>query len=217
MRSATEDRTARAIIRDEALRLFAERNSDAVTVRDIAAAAGVSPALVLRHYGSKDGLRAAVDEHVVAVFAGLFDEVAPTAPGADAAGLAEQIARRLPAASPVPAYLARLLITADATATALFARLLELSRDLFGAMVASGRASDGADPLVRAAFLLVNDLGVILLRPVLTSALGFDPLSPAGLHRWARQVLAVYDGGLGASTPDASAPDASAPDGGGAR
>jgi Bacterial regulatory proteins, tetR family len=47
MRSAPDDRTARAVIQDEALQLFAERGPDAVTVRQIAAAAGVSPGLVI--------------------------------------------------------------------------------------------------------------------------------------------------------------------------
>jgi AcrR family transcriptional regulator len=64
MSSAEEDRTARAIIRDEALRLFAAHGPDAVTVRQIAAAAGVSPALVVHHFGSKEGLREAVDQHL---------------------------------------------------------------------------------------------------------------------------------------------------------
>ena len=63
-----DDRTARARIRDEALRLVAERGPDAVTLRDIANAAGVSPALLIRHYGSKDGLVEIVANHVVAIF-----------------------------------------------------------------------------------------------------------------------------------------------------
>ncbi|MEP7368844.1 MAG: helix-turn-helix domain-containing protein, partial [Dermatophilaceae bacterium] len=57
------DLTARANIRNAALRLFADRGQDSVTVREIAAAAGVSPSLVVHHFGSKDGLRAAVDAH----------------------------------------------------------------------------------------------------------------------------------------------------------
>ncbi|MFK4547934.1 AcrR family transcriptional regulator [Streptomyces tendae] len=43
MHSISEDRTTRAIIRDEALRLFADQGPDRVTVRQIATAAGVSP------------------------------------------------------------------------------------------------------------------------------------------------------------------------------
>jgi TetR/AcrR family transcriptional regulator, regulator of cefoperazone and chloramphenicol sensitivity len=65
------DRTARAVIRDEALRLFSGRGPDGVSVRQIAAAAGVSPGLVLHHFGSKEGLCRAVDEHVL----GLFDRM----------------------------------------------------------------------------------------------------------------------------------------------
>jgi ABC-type multidrug transport system fused ATPase/permease subunit len=53
--SAPDDRTAWAVIRDEALRLFAGRGPDAVAVRQVAAAAGVSPGLVIHNFGSKGG------------------------------------------------------------------------------------------------------------------------------------------------------------------
>ena len=77
MRSAGDeaDLTARAKIRNTALRLFAERGHEAVTVREIAAGAGVSPALVLHHFGSKAGLRAAVDEHAARSFESVFAEL----------------------------------------------------------------------------------------------------------------------------------------------
>ena len=47
--------------------LFAERGVDAVSVRDVASAAGVSPGLVVHHFGTKQALREAVDDHVTEV------------------------------------------------------------------------------------------------------------------------------------------------------
>jgi hypothetical protein len=49
------DRT-RAAILDAARRLFAEHGHDGTTVRDIAAAASIDPAMVIRYFGSKDEL-----------------------------------------------------------------------------------------------------------------------------------------------------------------
>lgn len=53
-----QDRSRRTeqALRDAALRLFRERGVDAVTVGDIAAAAGVAPATIHRRFGDKDGL-----------------------------------------------------------------------------------------------------------------------------------------------------------------
>lgn len=46
----------REAIREAAKRLFTEQGLDATGVRDIAAAAGVNPALVIRYFGSKTAL-----------------------------------------------------------------------------------------------------------------------------------------------------------------
>lgn len=196
-----DDRTARARIRDEALRLFAQRGPDAVTMRDIATAAGVSPALLVRHYTSKDGLVEAVDNHVAATFEVLLSEMTTqtAAVGLDAAAvpsLLDGLAARLQPDSPIPAYLSRLLSTGGPPGSALFARQHRLSRETLDAMVAAGTASPGQDPDVRAAFLLVNDLAVLALRPRLTDLLGVDPLSAAGIRRWAAEVFAIYRDGL---------------------
>jgi len=55
---APGDRSAhvRAAIRDAAERLFTERGYVATGVRDIAREAGTDPAIVLRHFGSKEAL-----------------------------------------------------------------------------------------------------------------------------------------------------------------
>jgi AcrR family transcriptional regulator len=208
VQSLPDDRTARARIRDEALRLFGSHGPDAVTFRDIAAAAGVSPALVVRHYGSKDGLREAVDDHVARVFEVMLTQVSEAS---DAGGpfelgalptLAEVVAEYLPADSAIPAYLGRMLLAGGSVGSALFRRLHALSRQALAGLSEAGLASGGADPEVRAAFLLVNDLAVLILRARLADVLGIDPLSAAGLRRWGAEVLSIYRGGLTAVPAD---------------
>lgn len=49
-------RATRAAIESAAKQLFAERGFDGASVRGIAAEAGVDPALVIRHFGSKEAL-----------------------------------------------------------------------------------------------------------------------------------------------------------------
>lgn len=198
MRSALDDRTARAVIRDEALRLFAEHGPDAVSVRQIAAAAGVSPGLVIHHFGSKDGLREAVDAHVLAMFGTMLDELTTSdlyEPGA-AGSLAEAVMRHLPPGSPVPGYLRRLLLSGGDPGRELFRRLYQGSRTALQAMSEAGLAAPGADPAVRAAILMSNDLAVLLLREQLADVLGEDPLSAAGMARWGREMLVIYAAGL---------------------
>lgn len=62
---SSADRTAEARIRDVAVQLFGERGIRATTIRDVARVADVSPALVMHHFGSKEGLRAACDDWVL--------------------------------------------------------------------------------------------------------------------------------------------------------
>lgn len=197
------------MIRDEALRLFAARGVAAVTVRQIASAASVSPALVVHHFGSKEGLREVVDEHVVTTFEAMLGEMTsgavpdlydPAATGS----LAELMVATLPAGSPVPAYLRQMLLTDSEAGRSLFRRLFATSQGMVAALSNAGWASPGADPAVRAAFLLVNDLAVLLLRDQIADVLGVDPLAGDGLAAWTREVLTVYGGGLRA---DASGPD----------
>ena len=203
--SGQDDLTGKANIRNAALRLFAERGHDAVTVREIAAAAGVSPALVVHHFGSKDGLRAAVDGYAAQAFDALFAmderELAEALTGGGGASLAEMFARAFPPGSPLPAYLRRLLLINDPAGAALFGRWYTLTRQLLDSMTEIGAARPAEDPAVRAAFLLVNDLALVLLRNQVAAAIGVDPLTPEGIARWAAEVTAVYTHGAFVSAP----------------
>lgn len=193
--------TARAAIQEEALRLFAEHGADAVSLRQVAAAAGVSPALVVHHFGGKDGLRAAVDEHAAGICEAILDsasgpDLAETLTAGSGASMAETLLRRLPRDSPVPAYLRRLLLSGDEAGGRVFQRWYRARSALLEQTVAAGLARPALDHAVRTAFLVVNDLALLLLRDQLVPVLGMDPLSPAGLTRWADEALAIYRGGL---------------------
>jgi AcrR family transcriptional regulator len=200
-----DDLTAKATIRNAALRLFAERGHDAVTVREIAAAAGVSPALVVHHFGSKDGLRAAVDRHAAQAFDALFEmdeqDLARTLTGDNWMSIGEMFARAFPHGSPLPAYLRRLLLVNDPAGAALFGRWYALTRRMLDSMTEMGVARPTQDPAVRAAFLLVNDLALILLRNPIAAAIGVDPLTPEGITRWAKEVTAFYTSGAFVTAP----------------
>ncbi|WP_432034831.1 TetR/AcrR family transcriptional regulator [Streptomyces cucumeris] len=205
MHSIPDDRTTRAIMRDEALRLFAERGPESVTVRQIATAAGVSAGLVVHHFGSKEGLHREVDQYVLAVFEAMLGELTGEGgaelldPGTGAGSLSEVFARHLPAGSPLPGYLRRLLLSDTDAGRLLFRRLFDLSRAALDGLATAGLAAPGREPAVRAALLLANDLAVFLLRDRLTEVLGTDPLSADGMARWAPEMLSIYAGGLNAS------------------
>jgi AcrR family transcriptional regulator len=205
-----DDLTAKANIRNAALRLFAERGHDAVTTREIGAAAGVSPALLAHHFGNKDGLRAAVDEYAARAFDSLFtmdeQDVAEAMTGDGWASIAEMFARAFLPGSPLPAYLRRLLLTNDPAGAALFGRWFAQTRQLLETMNGLGATRPAEDPAVRAAFLLVNDLAVLLLRNQVAAAIGVDPLTPEGMARWAKEVTAVYQHGAFASVPEGEQP-----------
>lgn len=202
MLNMRSDFTAQALIRDAALRLFAEHGPDVVSLRQIAEHAEVSPALVLHHYGSKAGLREAVDAYAANAFGDLLDlgnseDLARNllAEG-DSGSIAEAFARSFPSDSPLPAYLRRLLLSGDPAGERLFRQWYEATLVLLRAMTDEGLAGPSNDPPVRAAFLLANDLALILLRHPIKNAVGFDPLASDGLTRWAQEASAVYSGGV---------------------
>ena len=139
------------MIRDEALRLFAAHGPEAVSLRQVAAAAGVSPGLVVHHFGSKEGLCREVDQHVLAVFAAMLGELTGDGgadlvdPAAGAGSLSEAFARHLPQDSPLPAYLRRLLLSDTNAGRLVFGQLYGLSRETLGGLAAAGLADPGRD------------------------------------------------------------------------
>lgn len=204
----SDDRKAAAIIRDTAMDLFGQRGAGGVTIRDVASAAGVSPGLVMHHFGSKEGLKDAVDRRVASVFDSLLSALERIGDTGDGASLSQLMADELERQPGLSLYLRRLLLDGGEASAVLFDRLLEASRRGMRGLSEAGIARPADDEDLRAAFLLANDLAVILLRDQLTRATGADPLSREGLARWSATVMDVYANGVFAipSPPDGPRP-----------
>jgi AcrR family transcriptional regulator len=212
VRAADDDLKAAAVIREVAMRLFAERGAAAVTVREIAAAAGVSPGLVMHHYGSKDGLKDAVDRRAAAFFEEMLGELAWIGEQGGSASLAELFTARLEAQPVMVDYVRRLLLDGGEAANALFGKLFGVTLAGMRSLVEARVVRPTRDEQTRTAFLLANDLSLVLLRRQVARATGTDPLTREGLARWTAAVMDVYTGGIFAAPAGTAVPGKPASD-----
>ena len=196
MSSDPADLTAAAAIRIAAMELFAERGYAEVTIRQIALAARVSPALVIHHYGSKENLRAVLEERVAAFVESMLADLARVPEEGGSASVAGLFADRLEREPGMAGYVRRLLADGGPAGIALFERLYQVTVTGMQALERAGVIRPSRDEAVRSAFLLSNDLAMLLLRPHLSRAAGIDPLSRDGLVRWSAEVADVYMGGV---------------------
>lgn len=190
------------------MRLFADRGAAAVTVREIAAAAGVSPGLVIHHYGSKEGLKNAVDRRAVAFFEEMLAELAQVGEEGGSASLVELFATRLEDEPVMLEYVRRLLLDGGEAADALFAKLFDATAAGMASLVDSGVVRPAQHERIRTAFLLSNDLSLVLLRRQIARVTGTDPLTRQGLTPWMAVIMDVYADGIFA-VPAAGSPPVS--------
>jgi AcrR family transcriptional regulator len=187
--ATADDLTARARIRDAALRQFGEQGFERTTIRGIAATAGVSPGLVRHHFGSKEALRDAVDEHVLAEIRRVNDEVRK---GIEANGEFSEEAVTRAAIRPFQGYLARAMVDGSAIISAFFDQIVGLTEEWLGDAEEFTGNQFFADRHTRAAVLSAMAMGVPLLREQLSRVLGVDTFSPEGDRRVAMALLDIY-------------------------
>lgn len=183
MRSAS-DLTARARIRDAALARFGTEGIAGTSVRAVAADAGVSPALVVHHFASKEGLRRACDDYVLdAIRSGGEAE-------------SETLRDVLHAATPVRRYLARALLDDTAAAGALFTEIVERTQQWLAAGEEEGWVRPTFDARARAVTYVSWLLAPLVLGDHVGRLLGGDPAETATAVRGARAGLEMLTNGL---------------------
>jgi AcrR family transcriptional regulator len=156
MRSA--DLTAAARIRDAAIEQFGEHGFG-VGLRAIAEAAGVSAALVIHHFGSKEGLRKACEEHIAEQIRNTKSEALQSN---DPATWFAQMAE-IEDYAPLMAYLVRSMQTGGDLANMLWRRMIDNAEEYMEEGVRAGTIKPSRDPQARAKYLAITGGGGFLL------------------------------------------------------
>jgi AcrR family transcriptional regulator len=158
MRSASDDRTAIARIRDAAIDQWGQHGFG-VGLRSIAEAAGVSAALVIHHFGSKDGLRKACDDYIVEEIRIADSEaLQSTDPATWFAAMAE-----IESFAPMMAYLLKSMQSGGELATMMWRQLIANAEQYMEEGVRAGTLKPSRDPGARAKFLAISGGGSFLL------------------------------------------------------
>ena len=174
--------------------------SAGASVRGIAADADVSPALVLHHFGSKDGLIAACDAHVLAAISDLKSDALAAGPGLDLLGA---VAHSSEVAAPLVRYLARRLVEGGPAVDELIDTMVADAHRYVRAGVESGLLRPSANEQDRTVLLTMWSLAALVLHRHVERLLGYSILDgPEGVKRWSELGAEVLMSGL--LTPEAT-------------
>lgn len=161
-----DDLTGKARIRNAALELFAERGEDGTSMRAIASAAGVNVGLLVHHFGTKDGIREAVDAVVVDYFAKTIAQVPVGGTPAKFAAARSAAVDDMLAANPMIVDYLRRTILDPHRGRGLLERLTELTRQEVVKIRAGGVASTDRPESTQVIGVMVRQLGQLFLQPM---------------------------------------------------
>jgi len=166
-RATNEDLTAKARIRNAALDLYSQHGEDRVSLRAVAAQAGVTLGLVQHHFKTKAGLRDAVDQLIVDYFAAAIAEVAEEGTIAEITAARDKAVRQLLEQNPpVVNYVRRALLEPSENHLHLLDVLVDLTRREVGALRKSGRASTKRRESTQIIRVFAQQMGELLLEPL---------------------------------------------------
>ncbi len=184
--------TTTARIRDAAIEQWGQHGFN-VGLRAIATAAGVSAALVIHHFGSKEGLRKACDDYIAEEIRSAKSE---SLRSADPATWFAQMAE-IESYAPMMRYLVRSMQSGTELAKTFWRRMLENAEEYLEEGVRAGTLKPSRDPAARAKYLGLTGGGGFLLYLQLHD----NPTDMAAvLHDYGQEMvlpaLEVYTNGL---------------------
>ncbi len=173
----TQDR-----ILEAALEGFARDGVAATSIRDVAAAAGVSPGLVQHYFPSKAALRSAVDEQVTEAARTALE--VRTVDGDVVEDLAERLTRLVADHFVALRYVARGVAESDPAAMAIFDTLTQLCRDQLAERQRAGMLRPDLDLDWAALHTVLINLGTVIMEPGVSRQLRKPFLTNRQVERW---------------------------------
>ncbi|WP_161971525.1 TetR/AcrR family transcriptional regulator [Acidipropionibacterium jensenii] len=189
----SEDLLPSARIRLAALDLFGSQGFDRTTVRQIAALAGVSPGLVIHHFGSKHDLRLACDAYACQ----LFDDERVFLKDSGPMPSLESWVHDHPDLQPVMTYLVQCLRGGGEMADRAYQLLCSVSEDLLTEAESQGLVRLPADREAAIALLATWSAGLQILSDLFARRLGGRHLTdPEVMRRYAVAATELLSNGV---------------------
>ncbi|MFJ4651315.1 TetR/AcrR family transcriptional regulator [Nocardia sp. NPDC088792] len=169
-RATNDDLTAKARIRNAAMDLFAQYGESRVSLRAVAAEAGVTLGLVQHHFKTKAGLRDAVDQLIGEYFYQAVHSVTDTGTPAEVTGARDDAVREMLRDNPaVVNYIRRAILEPEPTQLKFLERIVELVRSEVLFLREAGVASTTRRESTQIVAVLIRQFGELLLAPMIDS------------------------------------------------
>lgn len=190
-----------ARIRDAAIEEFAAHGFRQTTIRAVAATAGVSPGLVIHHFGSKKGLRTACDDHVFDTLTQTKRENAERSPLVVAEMLSHGPMRTN------AEYLLKSLLDPSEQGQRFFDHYVEVVEQIIDEGFAGYTFRKADDRRAQSTGIAMLALATLLLEPRIRHSLGTEDL-PGSMARLTPFLFDLYLNGFIESVPEGqSAPE----------
>ncbi|HJS21976.1 MAG TPA: TetR/AcrR family transcriptional regulator [Steroidobacteraceae bacterium] len=181
------DAQVRESLLNAARSLFLRYGFRAVSSRQVAATAGVNPAMIHYYFDGKEGLYRAMLEAAIAPVVGRLQAMLGEPKSADVEGLVRSYMQVMAANPWIPGLIVREVLTPDGSFRQAFVRdfagrFAPLLRNVIGREVEGGRLQADLDPSLTVVSLLGLALFPFISLPVTTRVLGIDA-SEAGIEK----------------------------------
>lgn len=186
-------------IRDAAIELFGEHGFAEISLKTIAEQAGVSPPLVIHHFGSKSGLRQTCDRHV----ADQFRRAKTEAVNREGDMPQDYLFQVMQENSPLVLYMFRAFTAGGPEMDRLMDQLVEDSLKYTAKAEELGQVRPSRNPHSRAVLMLLMSFGSMMLHHQMKRLIGVSPIDDPP-ERWGPYIAAVSEIYLhGALRPEA--------------